>query len=145
MKRIIYFFITIVILTSCSGSGTNISRDDVLTFMEEYYENVKQNNFTLIASLYSDAFYENTNRESWEELYSRIHSLLGNLISIELESWNTRSVSSTSGSGRHFTLVYKNRYENGYATETINIFVPRGENEIRINGHNFNSDVFAGL
>ena len=119
LKKLLLFSI-ICLLISCN-SQNNVSRNDVELFMNDYFENVKQNNFKLIESYYSDAFYEATDRDSWEELYNKIHSALGELISTELISWHINSTVSTSGSGRNFRFIYDNKYKNGNATETINI------------------------
>ena len=142
-KKIIIGFIAIFLI-SCSGQK-GPSKDDVVLLMNEYFEKVKQNDFSLVETYYSETFYENTNKEKWEELYNKVHSVLGELISVELESWNMRAVLATSGSGKYFIFVYKNKYENGDVIETINIFIPRNENVIKINGHNYNSEAFIGL
>jgi hypothetical protein len=134
------------LLASCNGNGQkNISKDDAVTLMNEYFENVKKDDFSLIESYYSDAFYESADKEKWKELYDKIHSTLGKLISIELESWNIKSTLGTSGSGKHFTFIYKNKYENGDVTETIVLFNPRGTSDVKINSHNYNSEAFIGL
>ena len=143
VKRVIIALAAIV-LVSC-GEQKETSKSDVTSLMDEYFEKVKQNDFSLIEPYYSEAFYEKTGKEKWKELYDRVHSMLGELVSVELESWNMRSVIATSGSGTYYTLVYKNNYENGEATETINLFIPKNENEIKINGHNYNSNAFLGL
>ena len=136
--------LTAIFLISCGGQK-GPSKNDVVLLMDEYFENVKQNDFSLVEPYYSDAFYESTDKEKWKELYDKIHSVLGELISVELESWNMRSVIATSGSGTYYTLVYKNKYENGDVTETINLFIPKNENTIKINRHNYNSEAFLGL
>jgi len=51
----------------------------------------------------------------------------------------------TSGSGRYYTFIYNNKYENGFAKETIILFLPRNSNEIKIIGHNYTSEAFLGL
>jgi hypothetical protein len=113
--------------------------------MGEFFEKTKQNDFSLIASYYSEDAFENTSREEWEVLYNRIHEVLGTLISVELESWSMRTVLATSGSGRHFAFTYKNTYENGIAEEKISIFAPRGKDEMLINSHFYSSEAFAGM
>jgi hypothetical protein len=128
---------------SCTGQN-NLSKDEVVLLMDEYFEKVKKNDFSLIETYYSEAFYESTGKENWEELYNKVHSILGPLNSTELESWNMRSFVGTSGSGTYYTLIYNNKYENGIVIETINIFSPRGEKKMFINGHNYNSDAFLG-
>jgi hypothetical protein len=145
LKKFIIVLIT-VFLISCLGSNQNrVSRDDIIVFMDDFFEKSKQNNFSLIESFYSDTLYESTSKDAWEELFTRIHTILGLISSIELESWNMNSVVSTSGSGTHWTLVYNNVYENGNVTETINLFVPRGTREIGIVGHHYSSNAFIGL
>jgi hypothetical protein len=143
VKRVV-IALTAIVLISCGGQK-GLSKNDVVVLMDEYFENVKQNDFSLIEPYYSQAFYEKTGKEKWEELYTRIHAVLGELVSTELTSWSMRSVIATSGSGKHFTLVYKNKYENGDTTETINLFVPKNESTITINSHNYNSEAFLGL
>jgi len=135
-----------VFLLSCTGNNQNrVSRGDVEAFMEGYFENIRPFDFELIESFYSETMYTNTSREEWQNLLYRIHIVLGGLVSVELQSWNVRSNLSTSGSGTTYTFVYKNIYENGEATETIILFVPRGTRDIGIIGHHFVSNAFLGL
>jgi PBP1b-binding outer membrane lipoprotein LpoB len=142
-KKIAALIITVLFI-SCSGQK-GLSKADVVNVMDGYFEKVKQNNFNLVESYYSDTFYEATDKERWKELYNKVHLTLGMLISTELESWNMRSTIATSGSGKYFTFVYNNKYENGVAKETINLFLPKGSNEVKIIGHNYISDAFLGL
>jgi hypothetical protein len=143
-KRIFIVLMTLSLISCTGKEQKSISKDDVELLMKEYFEKVKQNNFELIETYYSEAFYENAGKEKWEELYNKVHSTLGSLVSVELESWNVRSVLGTSGSGKYFTFIYKNKYDNGNVTETIILFAPRGKNEVKINSHNYNSEAFLG-
>ena len=132
-----------VFLVSCIGNNQNkVTRSDVIAYMDEYFEIVKENDFKLVESFYSETFYQSTSKEKWEKMFYKVHSVIGTLISVNLQSWNMRSVLSTSGSGKTYTFIYKNKYENGEVTETINLFIPRGTKDIGIVGHNFNSDAF---
>ena len=145
MHKISIILITVFLL-SCTGNNQNrVSRGDVEAFMEGYFENIRPFDFELIESFYSETMYTNTSREEWQNLLYRIHIVLGGLVSVELQSWNVRSNLSTSGSGTTYTFVYKNVYENGEATETIILFVPRGTRDIGIIGHHFVSNAFLGL
>jgi hypothetical protein len=143
MLKKVSIILIIIFMVSCSKNG--VSKNDVLSFMDTYFEEIKQNDFNKIESYYSETFYKNSSREAWEELFNKVHSIIGKLESTELESWNMKSMLATSGSGTTYTLIYKNKYENGIVTETINIFVPKGKNEIGIIGHNYNSNLFVGL
>lgn len=129
-----------VLLISCNGQKS-ISNSDVRSFMDDYFEKAKQNDFNLIEPYYSAEFYEKTAKEAWEEQYNKIHSTYGTLVSVELTSWNMKSVMGTSGSGKYFTITYKNEYEKGYVSETIDIVIPKGDDTIKINGHKYD---FAG-
>jgi len=133
-----------ILLLSCNVQNS-LPPNDALVFMDGFFEKVKQNDFDLVEPYYSERFFERTSRERWEELYVNIHLALGQLISVELTSLRTNVVVGTYGSGRYFTLVYTNKYENGYARETISLFLPRGSNSIEIIGHQYESDVFLGL
>lgn len=144
LKKGILIFITLLIL-SCNGNKSSLSKDDAEYLMEEYFEKTKLNDFNIISSYYSDLFYESTEKEKWEELYNKIHTILGLLIETTLESWKVESIVNTSGSGKYFTFVYNNNYENGQVIETIILFLPKGEDEIKILKHNYNSNVFIGM
>ena len=145
-KNIFIIAIITVFFISCNGNGQNtISKNDALALMDEFFEKTKENNFDLVEMYYSESIYQQTPKEEWEEMYTKIHNLLGTLVSVELQSWNMKSHIGTSGSGRYFTFVYTNNYENGIATETINLFVPKGTKDIKIIGHNYNSNVFLKL
>jgi hypothetical protein len=139
----IIFILVVILMFSCYTN--TVSKDDVLSFMDKYFEESKQNDFNIIELYYAEAFYKNTGKEKWEELFNKVHSIIGTLESIELESWNMKSMLATSGSGTTYTLIYNNKYENGVVKETINIFIPKGKNEIKTIGHNYNSNLFIGL
>ncbi|MCL2720506.1 MAG: hypothetical protein FWD47_04105 [Treponema sp.] len=145
VNKIIIIGITVLLL-SCGGNNQDrVSRDDIIAYMDEYFENVKQYDFKLIESFYSETMYTDTSKEEWNDLLNRIHAILGELVSVKLTSWNIRSNLSTSGSGTTYTFVYNNVYENGESTETVAIFVPRGTKEIGIIGHHFTSNAFLRL
>ena len=141
MRKIVFILFITVSLVSCLKQKS-LSKDDVLSIMDGYFEKTKQSNFNLVESYYSEEIYKNTSKEKWEELYNKIHLILGSLVSVELESCNVRSEVSTSRSGKYFILIYNNKYENGNAKETINLFQPKGSIEIKIIGHNYNSESF---
>lgn len=143
MHKKIMFILTMIFMFSCSAN--KVSKDDVLSFMDKYFEESKQNDFNIIEPYYAEAFYLSTGKEKWEELFNKVHSIIGPLESTELESWNMKSMLATSGSGTTYTLIYNNKYENGVVKETITIFIPKGKNEIKIIGHNYNSNIFLGL
>jgi hypothetical protein len=143
MLKKVFFILIVIFMFSCSSN--RVSKDDVLSFMDKYFEEIKQNDFNKIESYYTETFYKNTSKEKFEELFYKVHSIFGKLESTELESWNMKSMLATSGSGTTYTLIYKNKYENGFVTETINVFIPKGKNEIGIIGHNYNSNLFVGL
>ena len=135
MIKYIQIVFLMIFLISCAGG---VTKNDVVLVMNEFFEKVKENNFSLIEPYYSDAFFEKMNRDEWEELFYRVHSILGRLVTVELETWSASSFLGTSGSGTQFRLIYRNIYENGFAIETITVFIPRGKNEIKINGHHIN-------
>ena len=143
MKMKIFKKITfLIILFSSFNEQKSLSKNDVIDFMNEYFEKVKQNNFSLIEPYYSETFYENVDKEKWEELFTKIHSTLGPLILIEVESWNINSSISTSGSGKNYKFVYNNKYENGNIKETVCLYLPNGSTKLKITKHNFTSNIF---
>ena len=139
MKKI-FLIVSTLLCISCAGSK-GPTKNDAAAYMNDYFEKVKLQDFTLVESYYSDDFYKTTSKEEWKEMYNKIHADLGPLISAELESWGIRSVVGTSGSGKYFTFVYQCRYENGGTSETIVLFAPSGSKEMKINSHNINSSI----
>ena len=140
-KKIIVILLTLSTL-SCVGNNQNkISKEDVLNYMDEYFEKVKQNDFNSLQLYYSDEFYKTTKKEAWLGMLETIHSGAGALLSVELETWGVKTMLSTGGSGTTYTLIYKNVYENAGVKETITIYKPRGSRDIGIIGHEFNSSV----
>ncbi len=139
MKKL-FLILSALIFVSCIGSK-GPSKNDAVAFMNDYFEKVKLQDFSLVESYYSDDFYKTMPREKWEETYNKIHTDLGPLVSTELKSWGIRSVVGTSNSGKYFTFVYQSKYKNGEATETVVLFAPRDSDEMKINSHNFNSMV----
>jgi len=143
LKKSFILIVTIFII-SCTGQKS-LSKNDVVIIMDGFFEKVKQNDYNLVDPYYSETIFETTSREEWKEIYNKIHFVLGELISTELESWNIRTMLGTSGSGKYYTFVYNNKYENGIAKETINLFLPKSSNEVKIIGHNYASEAFLGL
>ena len=144
-KMLVVFFV--IFLIACGDNGRNlVCRDDVEMFMSEYFQKLKQNDRSSLIAFYSEETLENVGKERFKELMYSIHSTFGLLISYELQTVTIRTLSSTRGfTGRHFTLIFNNQYENGSVVEAIDIFVPRGESTIKIQNHNFTSDVLLGL
>ena len=111
--------------------------DGVLLFMDEYFEKVKANDFSLIASHYS----ETISKEKLEARYNNINLSLGNLISVKRINAGisiSSKINTPGESGKYYTLLYYNKYENGDASETFVLFIPRGETKIYINEHDLN-------
>ena len=140
-KKIIVILLTLSAL-SCAGNNQNkISKEEVLNYMEEYFEKVKLNDFSLIQPYYTDEFYKSTSKEAWQETLDTIHSAAGNLISAELVSYGVKTTLSTEGSGTNYILGYKNLYENAEIKETVNLYKSKGSKDIGIIEHRFDTDV----
>ena len=95
IRKFFLLFFTILLI-SCDGN--TLSKNDVELLMMVYFEKIKQNDFCLVESYYSNDFYNNTSREKWEEFYDKLHSILGSVISVELTSWSVKAELKTSGS-----------------------------------------------
>ena len=46
MPKKIFFILTVIFMFSCSSN--RVSKDDVLSFMDKYFEEIKQNDFNRI-------------------------------------------------------------------------------------------------
>jgi hypothetical protein len=143
MKKRLYFLyvIILVLISSC-----NVSIDKPKKIMDNYYfslnENISDQNSTYIDVFYSNLFFENTSKDDWILMRSKIFLKTGEYISHELKSWNVRTFAGIGKSGTYYNFLYVVKYKNGEVNESIILYKPNNSKNIKIIGHNFNSNLF---
>ena len=95
MKKILFLFL-VLILVSCASVPQQTSFaveiekeiENVKPLVNYFFYNLEEGNFEKIFGLYSKAFYDATDRESWEEFYYIAMDYLGSFQHATLVTYN---------------------------------------------------------
>ncbi len=124
-----------------AGCGVSKEKVEAEKVASARFELVKQHKFEDSMDLYSPKFYENTTREKWLKLTKKIHDKLGDVQSYKLVGWNFRKFAGKGQmSGTFWELQYETVYDKYPAREILLVYKPLGGNELKIIGHNINSE-----
>ena len=138
MNKIIMLFIAMFFIFSCSSFDKTPAEE----VMNKYFDAYKNDNFEIILNLYSEDFYKATSKDEWESMLKNIKKKLGNIESYKLAGWNLKNFVGISGSGIYYNFTYQVKYKKYSAKETITLFKPKNKDEIKIRGHNIQSEGF---
>lgn len=146
-SRIILALLTLSIMTSCHYNSQYLNREEDKNEAEQVtnklYDFLKSKNYEGTNDLFSKKFFEVTDKEKLLKIYAMTNEKLGDLITTEVESWETKVVKGSNPSS-NYVLVYKNKYERFEARETITL-TKEEDGQIRILGYNINSDGFINV
>lgn len=136
---ILVFILTTIFITGCNVNAGKTAAQGVV---KTYFNLLHDKNYEKALELYSPLFYEVTTREEWLSTMKRINEKLGDLKSINLSEWKVTKSANISNSGTYYTLKYNVEYSKFSSVEEITLFKPIGEKNIKIVGHNINSEGF---
>jgi len=147
ISKNILTLLTMLILTSCHYNNQYLNREEDKKEAEQVtnklYDLLKAKDYEGTTSLFSKKFFEVTDKEKLLRLYSTTNEKLGDLTDTEVEIWETRVVEGSNPIS-NYTFVYKNKYTNFVAKETINLTKDE-DGQLRIVGYNINSDGFLNI
>lgn len=136
-----------VTMTSCHVNSQYINRDEDKKEGElvtnKLYELLKAKDYEATTKLFSKKFFEVTDKEKLFKMFTMTAEKLGDLQTIEIETWETRRIEGSNPSA-NYGFVYKNTYDKFPAKETIRL-VREEDGQIRIISYNINSDGFLNI
>ncbi|HET6242984.1 MAG: hypothetical protein H0V01_04725 [Bacteroidetes bacterium] len=145
MKKINLLLLFLIILSSCNRIDEFLNKDSerILTSLEEptsvideYFHEIKNNNFHKIHFLYSDLFFQNITTEELINHLKKFLSLTGELKSFKLIEAN---IENTNGQ-KVIVLLYHVDYSEHSSVEKFSLL--KEKSSYKIFGHNIKSDVF---
>ena len=132
-----------IFLTSCQLNTTSSNRESDKREAEEitnkFYHHLEMNEFDKAETLFSESFFEVTDREKLNKIFQKTIEDCGDLSNFELEEWNTFVVSGTD-SKSEYVLLYKVTRDKKQTTERIGMVKEEDEN-IRIVSYHVNFDM----
>jgi hypothetical protein len=140
MKKLSFIVLTLLLLHSLTSCGVFQGKDDAekvaIAFFKDRIANVGGGS----DKYYGKQFWQNTDKETWNDIKSVVEKAHGKLKNYSLVTWSANSnLSSGKTSGTTVTLQYTTGYEKGRGTETLILFKAAGSNNYLIVGHNFQS------
>ena len=104
-------FIALCLLCGC---GVVTGKGDAQKVAESFLKDRIANGGLGDDKYYSDVFWNNTERDKWENVKRLVNKALGNLKTYSLARWQAQSKVHTSGlSGTFVVLLYNTEYEEG--------------------------------
>lgn len=142
MKRY-YLFLILLALTSCNFNKTYSNREsdkkDAEKIPEKFYWEVMYgSNEGEIFKLFSESFFEVTDRNNLRKIISISQGEFGNIKEYNLKSWETLVVKGTNPRSEYI-LVYDVTRENTKTQESFSMVKENGV--IKILGYNVNQDL----
>jgi len=139
MKKIL-LFVTLTLLVSCSFNQTfsnrESDRDDAEKISKKFYwELLQGTNKNKIYELFSDKFFEVTNKDQLDKLISNSQQEYGVIKEYNLEHWETLVVKG-SNSKSEYLLTYNVTRETGTTKETFSML--KEDEHIKIVGYHIN-------
>jgi hypothetical protein len=141
IRRFTMMILTVICL-STAFVGCNITKEkaEAENVTKIYFDQIKDKNYDKLLEIYSSKFFEKVKPEEYVDMLKTINKKLGDLKSYSLQSWKVNENFGTSNNGTYYYLTYKVEYSKYTAQEQFTLFKPKGEEEVKIIGHNTNSD-----
>jgi hypothetical protein len=132
----------LVTMTSCHFNSQYVNREEDKKEGEmvtsKLSELLKAKDYEATKTLFSEKFFEVTDKEKLFKIFTMTTENLGDLQTTEIEAWETRRVEGSDPSA-NYAFVYKNTYDKFPAKETIRL-MREEDGQIRIISYNINSD-----
>lgn len=122
-----------VFIAACSFTESKQAAEQTA---DTLYHTLATGDIDAAMDLYSDRFYQETNREEWRKILYSVHERLGDYENHELLNWNVWTGVSSEVTGTVTTLVYHVQYTKYDATEQLTFL---GSSSPQLVGHHYNS------
>ncbi len=142
-QRILLYILIGFSLTSCHFNTTYSNREedkkDAEKITSQFYDLVKQNDYTKTYKLFSEKFFAITDTVKLNNIFRTTVEKLGAIESMTLDKWETNVVKGTDEKS-DYALQYIVKHKRFDSKETFTLTKENGE--IKIIGYNINSDGF---
>ena len=119
-------------LTGCDIATSKQDADKVLT---KHFQALSTNSFDIALSDYGGQFFQNTTKEQWSKVLSRLTEKLGTYQSHTITGWRAFTKAGTFGSGTTVMLQCQVTYSKHSAQETFTLFKGVTDSDYKIIEH----------
>lgn len=141
LLKIVFNSVIILILMGCHFNGQYLNREEDKSEAEmitnQFYTKIKNQEFNESLALFSDKFFEYSDRQELLKILTATNNKLGVLQSTKLEKWDSRVIEGSDPSS-NYTFLYINQYEKFEARETIGL-IKDDDGIVRIVSYNIDS------
>jgi hypothetical protein len=141
-RRVSVVAVTWLAVAALAGCNLFTGKDDADAVARQLFGSLQSGDYERAASFYSPRFYEKTPKHDWLESLKTVSSRLGALQGYQLQTWNVQKNVGTGTSGTLYQLQYRVTYARYPATETLVLFRPLRGGDIKVLGHQINSEGF---
>lgn len=131
-----------ILFFSCNINSTSTNNEsdkiEAETVTNKFYHYLEMNEFDKAKSLFSNKFFEVTDKEKLDKIFRKTIEDCGNLTNFTLEDWNTFIVKGTN-SKSEYILLYNVIREKKQTMEKIGL-IKEGD-DIKIVSYNVNFDL----
>ncbi|HEY3064526.1 MAG TPA: DUF4019 domain-containing protein [Methylomirabilota bacterium] len=117
-------------------------KDDADAVARQLYGSLQHGDYERAVSFYSPRFFEKTPKDDWVKNLKTVSSRLGDLREFQLQTWNVQKNVGTGAAGTFYQLQYRVTYARYPATETLVLYRPLSGGDIKVLGHQINSEGF---
>lgn len=144
IKTLLPVFFLFTFITSCQFNTQflNLAEDKQAAeaVTNQLYELIKAKDYEATTKLFSDKFFEVTDKEKLFKIFTITNTKLGEMLGSEIEAWETKSTKGTNAS-TNYVFLYKITYEHFQSKETIRL-IKENDGVIRIISYNVDSEGF---
>jgi Protein of unknown function (DUF4019) len=142
MRRLVSVAAAAFALGILTGCNMLTGKDDADAVARQLYGSLQSGDYERAVSFYSPRFFEKTPKDDWVQNLKTVSSRLGDLQAYQLQTWNMQKNVGTSASGTFYQLQYRVTYARYPATETLVLYRPLSGGDIKVLGHQINSEGF---
>jgi hypothetical protein len=142
MRRLVSVAAAALALGILTGCNMLTGKDDADAVARQLYGSLQSGDYERAVSFYSPRFFEKTPKDDWVQNLKTVSSRLGDLQAYQLQTWNVQKNAGTSAGGTFYQLQYRVTYARYPATETLVLYRPLNGGDIKVLGHQINSEGF---
>jgi hypothetical protein len=142
MRRLVSVAAAALALGILTGCNMLTGKDDADAVARQLYGSLQSGDYERAVSFYSPRFFEKTPKDDWVQNLKTVSSRLGDLQAYQLQTWNVQKNVGTSAGGTFYQLQYRVTYARYPATETLVLYRPLNGGDIKVLGHQINSEGF---
>lgn len=136
------FFLMISCHFTSSSSNLESDRDEADLVIEELYDYLEEEEYDKAEKLFSEKFFEVTDRERLRKIFEVTRKKGGKIISNEIVDWKTFVVKGTDPKAE-YRLIYKVKRDSATTNEDFGLM--KEGNKIKIVGYHVTFDLMDEL